>query len=138
MQRRVYIHANETQWIGALLAAYALRRNSANPDEFDVQFLQVKHFDFLKRKDGQPFLRGGTTRTWHIERRLRGREEHRKLQLADWVLISLGKSGRTVFRVMLSRFNQLKHQLPIDRLLEFDNLHRMQPAVYKVLFSYNN
>ena len=73
-----------------------------------------------------------------IERRLRGKEEYRKLQLADWVLISWGKSGRTWFRVMLSRFYQVKHHLPVNRLLEFDNLHRMQPLVPKVLFSHNN
>jgi hypothetical protein len=73
-----------------------------------------------------------------IERRLRGKEEFRKLQLADWVLISWGKSGRTWFRVMLSRFYQVKHRLPVNRLLEFDNLHRMNPAVPKVFFSHNN
>ncbi|MGW8310932.1 MAG: sulfotransferase domain-containing protein [Thiogranum sp.] len=72
------------------------------------------------------------------ERRLRGKEEYRKLQLADWVLMSWGKSGRTWFRVMLSRFYQVKHGLPVNRLLEFDNLHRMQPLVPKVLFSHNN
>lgn len=73
-----------------------------------------------------------------IERRLRGKEEFRKLQLADWVLISWGKSGRTWFRVMLSRFYQLKYGLPANRLLEFDNLHRMNPSAPKVFFSHNN
>jgi len=73
-----------------------------------------------------------------VERRMRGEEEYRKLQRADWVLISWGKSGRTWFRVMLSRFYQVKHHLPINRLLEFDNLHRMNPAVPKVFFSHNN
>jgi len=73
-----------------------------------------------------------------IERSLRGKEEYRKLQHADWVLMSWGKSGRTWFRVMLSRFYQIKHGLPVNRLLEFDNLHRMQPLVPRVLFSHNN
>lgn len=73
-----------------------------------------------------------------IERRLRGKEEYRKLQLADWVLVSWGKSGRTWFRVMVSRFYQVKHRLPINRLLEFDNLHKMQSAVPKVFFTHNN
>lgn len=73
-----------------------------------------------------------------IERYLRGKEEHRKLRNADWALISWGKSGRTWFRVMLSRFYQIKHGLPANRLLEFDNLHRVQPLVPKVLFSHNN
>jgi hypothetical protein len=73
-----------------------------------------------------------------IERRLRGKEEYRKLQLADWVLMSWGKSGRTWFRVMLSRFYQLKHGLPMRHLLEFDNLKKMNPAIPSVLFSHNN
>ncbi len=73
-----------------------------------------------------------------LERRWRGKEEYRKLQLADWVLISWGKSGRTWFRVMLSRFYQIKYQLPADRLLEFDNLHHRCPNVPKVFFSHNN
>jgi hypothetical protein len=73
-----------------------------------------------------------------IERHLRGKEEYRKLQRADWVLMSWGKSGRTWFRVMLSRFYQLKHTLPMRHLLEFDNLHKKNPAIPRVLFSHNN
>ncbi|HEX5078276.1 MAG TPA: hypothetical protein VFV80_03940, partial [Geminicoccaceae bacterium] len=44
-----------------------------------------------------------------IGRWVRGREEHRKLQRADYVLMSWGKSGRTWLRVMLSRFYQLAY-----------------------------
>jgi hypothetical protein len=73
-----------------------------------------------------------------IERRLRGKEEYRKLQQTDWILMSWGKSGRTWFRVMLSRFYQIKHGLPKRYLLEFDNLNRKNPAIPKVLFSHNN
>lgn len=73
-----------------------------------------------------------------IERRLRGKEEYRKLRLADWVLISWGKSGRTWFRVMISRFYQVQHGLPQRHLLEFDNLNRKNPAIPRVLFSHNN
>ncbi len=73
-----------------------------------------------------------------MERRLRGKEEYRKLQLADWVLVSWGKSGRTWFRVMLSRIYQVKYELPMRHLLEYDNLHRKNPAVPRVLFSHNN
>ena len=57
-----------------------------------------------------------------IDRWLRGREEHRKLQLADYVLMSWGKSGRTWLRVMLSRFYQIAYGMPEGRMLEFDNL----------------
>ena len=67
MKKRVYIHTNEKQWVGALVASYALKRNSANPDAFDVEFLQVKDFDFLKQKEGQKFLRGGVDRVWRLD-----------------------------------------------------------------------
>ncbi|MFQ5643974.1 MAG: sulfotransferase domain-containing protein [Thiogranum sp.] len=79
-------------------------------------------------------------RAWRyrLERRLRGKEEYRKLCAADWVLISWAKSGRTWFRVMLSRFYQVKHGLPRRHLLEFDNLHRRNAAIPRVLFSHNN
>lgn len=73
-----------------------------------------------------------------LERRLRGREEYRKLQEADWVLISWGKSGRTWFRVMLSRFYQLHFGLPTEHMLEFDNYHRLDGRAPRVLFSHNN
>ena len=73
-----------------------------------------------------------------LTRWLRGREEFRNLQLADWVLVSWGKSGRTWLRVMLSRFYQVKHGLPHIRLLEFDNLHRQNPHIPRVFFTHNN
>ena len=73
-----------------------------------------------------------------IERWLRGREEYRKLQLADWVLMSWGKSGRTWLRVMLSRFYQVKHGLSENALIGFDNLKRINPAIPSVIFSHNN
>jgi len=73
-----------------------------------------------------------------LERRLRGKEEYAKLQEADWALVSWGKSGRTWFRVMLSRFYQLHFALDTDYMLEFDNFHSLDPRAPKVLFSHNN
>jgi len=73
-----------------------------------------------------------------MERWMRGREEHRRLQRCDWVLMSWGKSGRTWLRVMLSRFYQVKHGLGQRNLLGFDNLHRINQAIPTVLFSHNN
>ncbi|MFB9150287.1 sulfotransferase domain-containing protein [Roseovarius ramblicola] len=72
------------------------------------------------------------------ERYLRGRQEYARLQQADWALVSWGKSGRTWFRVMLSRFYQLHFGLDTDYMLEFDNFHRLNPQAPKVLFSHNN
>src|SRR6056297_140728 len=73
-----------------------------------------------------------------LERRLRGKQEHAYLQEADWALVSWGKSGRTWFRVMLSRFYQLHFGLDTDYMLEFDNFNQLNPKAPKVLFSHNN
>lgn len=63
----VFIHTNERQWLGALVADYSFRRNSAHADKFDVQFIHTKNYPYLAAKEGQPFLRGGTTRVWHMD-----------------------------------------------------------------------
>jgi hypothetical protein len=73
-----------------------------------------------------------------IDRRLRGREELRKLQKADCVIISYGKSGRTWLRVMLSRFYQLKHNLPDYSLIVFDNLHAKNRDIPRIFFTHDN
>ena len=74
----------------------------------------------------------------HLERWLRGREEYLKLQRADWVLMSWGKSGRTWLRVMLSRFYQLKFGFDERELLDFDNLRKRNAQAPAVFFSHNN
>lgn len=73
-----------------------------------------------------------------IDRRLRGRGEFHKLQAADWLLISWGKSGRTWLRVMLSRVYQLMFGLPDYHMLDFDNLHRMDSRAPKIFFTHGN
>ncbi len=73
-----------------------------------------------------------------IERRMRGREEIRYLREADRVIVSYGKSGRTWLRVMLSRFYQVRYGLPQEMLLSFDNFHRRNPAIPKILFTHDN
>ena len=73
-----------------------------------------------------------------LERWLRGREEFKKLERADWVLMSWGKSGRTWLRVMLSRAYQLKGGLPSDELLDFDNFRKRDGELPAVFFTHNN
>ena len=79
-----------------------------------------------------------TDKKRRIERRMRGREEARKLKLADWVLVSWGKSGRTWFRVMISHVYKTMYGLPGDVLLGFDNLHRKDSRIPKVFFTHGN
>ncbi len=73
-----------------------------------------------------------------IERWLRGKEEFRKLELADAVIVSFGKSGRTWLRVLLSRFYQLQYGLSEHHLIGFDNLHRKNKAIPKLFFTHDN
>ena len=64
MKLKVYIQSNERQWLGALISAYSMKRNSAHPEAFDVEIMHVRDYPFLTEKEGQPFLRGGTIRVW--------------------------------------------------------------------------
>ena len=78
------------------------------------------------------------SRKIRIDRWLRGKEEFRKLKLADCVIVSFGKSGRTWLRVMLSRFYQLKHGLPERHLIGFDNLNKKNAAIPRLFFTHDN
>jgi Sulfotransferase domain len=73
-----------------------------------------------------------------LERLRRGKEEYRRLQLADCVFVSFGKSGRTWLRVMLSRYFQLACGLPERSILRFDNYYNINPAVPKIFFTHGN
>lgn len=72
------------------------------------------------------------------ERRLRGREQVRKLKSADVVVVSFGKSGRTWLRVMLSRVYQQMYGLPQRALIGFDNFHSMNSAIPRIFFTHDN
>ena len=73
-----------------------------------------------------------------IQRWLLGRKEFHKLTRADCVVVSHGKSGRTWLRMMLSRFYQQQHGFPQLQLLKFDNLHRENPQIPKILFTHDH
>lgn len=72
------------------------------------------------------------------ERRLRGETEFAKLQQADCVVVSYGKSGRTWMRVMLSRFYQIRHGIAERHVMAFDNLHRRIPSIPIIFFTHDN
>jgi hypothetical protein len=67
MRPCVFIHTNDRQLLGARVSEYSLRRNSARPHAFDVRVLHTDDFEFLSKKEGQPFLRGGTSRVWRMD-----------------------------------------------------------------------
>lgn len=73
-----------------------------------------------------------------VERWVRGREEFKKLQQADFAVVSAGKSGRTWLNVMMSKYFQLRFRLPEYALFSFDNLHQENASIPKVLFTHDN
>lgn len=77
------------------------------------------------------------TKRYATERRLRGWLEHGRLNKANYVIVSFGKSGRTWLRVMVSRLYQTKYDLR-DELIEFSNYSRANPAIPRVLFTHDN
>lgn len=73
-----------------------------------------------------------------VERWMRGWEEARKLPHADGVIVSFGKSGRTWFRVLISRYFARKHGLPEGQMMEFDEFHRANPKIPVLFFTHDN
>jgi len=72
------------------------------------------------------------------EREHRGKEQLSKLRRADYTVASYGNSGRTWFRVMLSRYFARHYQLVDPGVLNFDNFHRRNPAVPKIFITHDN
>lgn len=64
MEHCVFIQANHRQWLGAVVAEYALRRNSTHNHRFAVRILQARDFPCLQEREGQHFLRDGEWRAW--------------------------------------------------------------------------
>jgi len=64
MKKRVFIHTNHRQLVGALLSAYSLRRNSKHADEFDVELIELKDYPSFAEHEGKLYLRQGVKRRW--------------------------------------------------------------------------
>ena len=64
MEHCVFIHNNHKQIVGALVAAYSMRRNSAHADKFDVRIVQHKDYPCMQAREGQLYLRDGARRRW--------------------------------------------------------------------------
>ena len=78
------------------------------------------------------------TKRRKVERWLRGREEFRKLRMTDCAIVSWGKSGRTWLRLMISRYYQLKYNLPEGKFLEFDNFYSENHEIPRLFFTHGN
>jgi len=65
MKPKVFIHTNHKQYVGALVSAHSMRRNSKNADKFDVELIELKnHMDIFGKYEGRDYLRDGDSRTW--------------------------------------------------------------------------
>jgi hypothetical protein len=64
MDKSVFIQTNHKQIVGALVAKYALTRNSTHPDQFDVHIMDTRDYPFFAAHEGQLYLRDGVKRTW--------------------------------------------------------------------------
>lgn len=64
MKATVFIHTNDQQYFGAIVARHTLRRMAKDPSSFDVSILRREDFAFFKEFEGRKFLRAGGWRVW--------------------------------------------------------------------------
>jgi hypothetical protein len=64
MKPCVFIHTNHRQYVGALVSAHSMRRNSKNQEKFDVRIVDHQDYPFFLEFEGQPYLRDGVERNW--------------------------------------------------------------------------
>lgn len=67
MEYCVFVHTNQNQIVGALVAEYALWRNSKNNDKFDVKIINQNDYPYFRAPEGQLNLRDGIKRPWFNE-----------------------------------------------------------------------
>ncbi len=73
-----------------------------------------------------------------FERWFRGYEEKKKLDAADCVIASFGKSGRTWLRVLLWRYFARKNGFASDSISGFDEFRHRHPDVPVLFFTHDN
>lgn len=60
----VYIHTNNQQVLGALIGAYSMKKQSLNPDLFDVKLIRLEETPHLWKREGKSYLRKGRRAIW--------------------------------------------------------------------------
>lgn len=73
-----------------------------------------------------------------FERWFRGYEEKKKLDTADGVVASFGKSGRTWVRVLLWRYFAAKNGYASDSISGLDEFRNRHPSVPVLFFTHDN
>lgn len=69
------------------------------------------------------------------DRRRRARKLASRARRADVAVISVGKSGRTWLRAMISHIYHRRHDVPATELIAFDNLNQRVAAIPRILFT---
>jgi hypothetical protein len=64
MQHCVFIHANDRQYVGALVAARAVRRSLTHPGRVQVGIIRHGDDPFFRRYEGREYLRDGKRAVW--------------------------------------------------------------------------
>ena len=65
-------------------------------------------------------------------------KRRRKLAAADVVVVSHAKSGRTWLATMISHVYHQRYGIPENELIQFDNFHKIDNRVPRILFSHDN
>jgi hypothetical protein len=63
----VFVHTNHRQYLGALVSAYSMRRNSRHADRFDVRILHTDACPWLREREGETYLREGRQVVWNYD-----------------------------------------------------------------------
>lgn len=65
MKPTIFIHTNDSQMIGAKVAACSFKSRSSHPDKFDVQIIKLTDYPLLMSHEGDRYKRKGGMATWH-------------------------------------------------------------------------
>lgn len=65
MKPVVFIQTNARQLVGAIVSSYSLKRNSSNPDAFDVRIMHHKDYPYFAAHEGKIYWRGPERLPWH-------------------------------------------------------------------------
>ncbi len=60
----VFVHTNDKQYVGALVSAHSMRRQSQDPDAFEVRIIAHADHPFFARYEGRLYLRDGSWKPW--------------------------------------------------------------------------
>jgi hypothetical protein len=61
----VFIHTNDQQMLGAIVSAHSFRRQTRQPERFEVRLLRLEQTPHLYAREGRSYLRMGKMATWH-------------------------------------------------------------------------